>query len=115
MLIWIIDEEWKDYDVEKEVLEAKYPGVEIRHSTYDYEKDLYDACKEGVIAGAALDVLQEEPISPDNPILSLDNVIVSPHIGGATKEASINASLMCARGIEEVYEGKKPTYPVPGF
>lgn len=35
--------------------------------------------------------------------------------GGATKEASINASLMCARGIEEVYEGKKPTYPVPGF
>ena len=79
------------------------------------EKDLYDACKEGVIAGAALDVLQEEPISPDNPILSLDNVIVSPHIGGATKEASINASLMCARGIEEVYEGKKPTYPVPGF
>ena len=40
MLIWIIDEEWKDYDVEKEVLEAKYPGVEIRHSTYDYEKDL---------------------------------------------------------------------------
>ena len=40
MLIWIIDEEWKDYDVEKEVLEAKYPGVEIRRSTYDYEKDL---------------------------------------------------------------------------
>ena len=79
------------------------------------EKDLYDACKEGVIAGAALDVLQEEPIRPDNSILSLDNVIVSPHIGGATKEASINASLMCARGIEEVYEGKKPTYPVPGF
>lgn len=38
MLIWIIDEEWKDYDVEKEVLEAKYPGVEIRRSTYDYEK-----------------------------------------------------------------------------
>ena len=32
MLIWIIDEEWKDYDVEKEVLEAKYPGVEIRRS-----------------------------------------------------------------------------------
>ena len=38
MLIWIIDEEWKDYDVEKEVLEAKYPGVEIRRSTYDYER-----------------------------------------------------------------------------
>ena len=40
MLIWIIDEEWKDYDMEKERLEARYPGVEIRCSTYDYEKDL---------------------------------------------------------------------------
>ena len=33
MLIWIIDEEWKDYDMEKERLEARYPGVEIRCST----------------------------------------------------------------------------------
>ena len=45
MLIWIIDEEWKDYDVEKEVLEAKYPGVEIRRSTYDYENDLKELGK----------------------------------------------------------------------
>lgn len=42
MLIWIIDEEWKDYDLEKETLEARYPGVEIRCSTYDYAKDLED-------------------------------------------------------------------------
>lgn len=40
MLIWIIDEEWKDYDVEMEVLQKKYPGVTIKCSTYDYAKDL---------------------------------------------------------------------------
>ena len=40
MLIWIIDEEWKDYDLENEVLRKKFPGVEIKCSTYDYEKDL---------------------------------------------------------------------------
>ncbi|MGP1348852.1 MAG: C-terminal binding protein [Stomatobaculum sp.] len=42
MLIWIIDEEWKDYDLEREILEKRYPGVEIRHSGYDYEKDLQE-------------------------------------------------------------------------
>lgn len=40
MLIWIIDEEWKDYDLENEVLKEKYPDVEIKCSTYDYKKDL---------------------------------------------------------------------------
>ena len=40
MLIWIIDEEWKDYDLEMEELQKKYPGVEIRTSGYNYEKDL---------------------------------------------------------------------------
>lgn len=77
------------------------------------EKDLYEACKNHVIAGAGLDVLQEEPINKDNPILYLDNVIVSPHIGAATKEASTRASLHAAQGIQEVYEGKKPTWPIP--
>ena len=52
MLIWIIDEEWKDYNMEKEVLEARYPGVTIKCSTYDYEKDLKKfGCKaDGILA-----------------------------------------------------------------
>lgn len=79
------------------------------------EKDLYEACKNNVIAGAGLDVLQKEPVDKDNPILYLDNVVVSPHIGAATKEASARASLHAAQGIQEVFEGKTPTWPVPGF
>jgi D-3-phosphoglycerate dehydrogenase len=78
------------------------------------EKDLYEACKNKIIAGAGLDVLQKEPMGKDNPLLYLDNVLVSPHIGAATKEASSRASLHAAQGIQEVYEGKSPTWPVPG-
>lgn len=76
------------------------------------EVELYEACKDKVIAGAGLDVLQQEPVNPQNPILYLDNVVVSPHIGAATKEATSRSSLHSAIGIHEVYEGKAPTWPV---
>lgn len=76
------------------------------------EADLYEACKNKVIAGAGLDVLQKEPVDPENPILYLENVVISPHIGAATKEATNRASLHSAIGIHEVYEGKQPTWPV---
>ncbi len=39
-LIWIIDEEWPDYDVEQKLLREKYPDCSIKFSTYDYEADL---------------------------------------------------------------------------
>lgn len=79
------------------------------------EKDLYEACKNNVIAGAGLDVLQEEPFNKENPIFQLDNVVITPHIGAATKEATTRAAMHCAQGIQEVYEGKKTTWPVPNF
>jgi phosphoglycerate dehydrogenase-like enzyme len=44
------------------------------------EPALTKALREGWIAGAALDVLEEEPTSPDNPLLELDNVILTPHL-----------------------------------
>lgn len=51
------------------------------------EKALYSALKDKKIAGAALDVFSAEPIVPGNPILSLDNVILTPHIAFKTEEA----------------------------
>jgi len=48
--------------------------------------DLYLALKDKIIAAAALDVFQEEPCDPDSPLLQLDNVTVTPHIAGATKD-----------------------------
>ena len=76
------------------------------------EEDLYRACRDGVIAGAGLDAIRQEPVDPANPLLSLDNVIMYPHIGGNTSEAAHRASYFSAMGVQEVYEGKAPTWPI---
>lgn len=76
------------------------------------EEDLYEACRDGVIAGAGLDAIRKEPVDPKNPLLTLDNVIIYPHIGGNTAEAAHRASYFAAMGIQEVYEGKNPTWPI---
>lgn len=76
------------------------------------EEDLYEACKNGTITGAGLDAIQKEPVDPQNPLLTLDNVIIYPHIGGNTVEAAHRASYFSAQGVQEVYEGKTPTWPI---
>ena len=76
------------------------------------EDALYEACKNGTICGAGLDAIKQEPVDPNFPLLSLDNVIIYPHIGGNTTEAAHRASYFAAMGVEEVYEGKDPTWPI---
>lgn len=77
------------------------------------EADLYEACKDGVIAGAGLDAVAHEPIGPNHPLLQLENILITPHVGGNTIEAAMRASYMAAKGVEELYEGKAPTWPIP--
>jgi len=60
------------------------------------ESALYDALKEGRIAGAALDVYEQEP-PKDSPLLTLDNVVFTPHLGASTKEAQVAVSVEIAR------------------
>lgn len=62
------------------------------------EAALYDALKEGRIAGAALDVYENEPPA-DSPLLSLDNIVFTPHLGASTKEAQIAVSVEIARQV----------------
>ncbi len=51
------------------------------------EADLYEALKNGQLAGAGLDVSAEEPTGPGNPLLELDNCVITPHISWATATA----------------------------
>jgi D-3-phosphoglycerate dehydrogenase len=56
------------------------------------EKDLYDALVIGKVAGAALDVFENEP-PEDSPLIGLDNIICTPHLGAATAEAQENVAI----------------------
>jgi D-3-phosphoglycerate dehydrogenase len=70
------------------------------------EAALYKALKEGKIAGAALDVFAQEPLV-DSPLLELDNVVFTPHLGASTYEAQINVAVNIANSIAlALKEGK---------
>jgi glyoxylate reductase len=72
------------------------------------EKALYDALKQGKIAGAGLDVFEQEPTPLDNPLLKLDNVVVAPHISSASLETRSKMSEMVADNLVSFFEGRKP-------
>jgi glyoxylate reductase len=72
------------------------------------EKALYQALKEDRIAGAGLDVFEQEPTPADNPLLKLDNVVVAPHISSASYETRSRMAEMVAENLVAFFEGKKP-------
>jgi D-3-phosphoglycerate dehydrogenase len=76
------------------------------------EKSLYEALKKGVIAGAALDVYDPEPPLKDNPLYSLENVILSPHSAALTQECVIRMATGAAEGVVDVLTGKRPKFVV---
>ncbi len=68
------------------------------------EQDLADALREGVIAGAALDVFDTEPTT-ESPLFDLDNVVVTPHLGASTTEAQDKAGTQVAEAVELALAG----------
>ena len=74
------------------------------------EEALLTALREGRIAGAALDVFDEEPLQPDNPFLEMDHVICTPHLGGATRDVVRHQSEMVAADIVRYLEGQPPRH-----
>lgn len=77
------------------------------------EKELYEALRERIIAGAGLDVFEKEPPSPDNPLFQLDNVILTPHISAGTKDALIEKMKAAFANMARVTKGETPINLVP--
>jgi len=74
------------------------------------EDALFEALKNKRIAGAGLDVFDVEPVDSDNRFLQLDNVTVTPHIGGMTIETEERHSMMIVEDIERYLRGERPKY-----
>jgi D-3-phosphoglycerate dehydrogenase / 2-oxoglutarate reductase len=72
------------------------------------ETALAEALKKKQIAGAGLDVWEKEPPPPDHPLLQFDNVLVSPHTAGVTKEARTNMAKIAAEQVLDLLDGKHP-------
>lgn len=76
------------------------------------EKALYHALKDKKIGYAGLDVTVQEPIQEDNPLLTLDNVIITPHVAWYSEEAELELKTKVAQGVADVLSGKNAKYLV---
>ena len=71
------------------------------------EAALLEALTNKRIAGAGLDVLKKEPASPDNPLVSMDNVFITPHIAGASREVPLRGAEIVAKQVQNFISGEK--------
>jgi D-3-phosphoglycerate dehydrogenase len=76
------------------------------------ESALVQALDRGSIAGAALDVLETEPISKDNPLIGRDNVVLTPHSAFYSAASLLDLQILTARGVAQVLRGERPDYQV---
>lgn len=77
-----------------------------RATLLDYEA-LYKVLAEGHLAGAALDVFPREPLPPDSPLLTLDNVTLTPHLAGASTDVVVHQSQIIIANITALLHGDR--------
>lgn len=77
------------------------------------EVALTQALTDGVIAGAGLDVFDQEPPPPDNPLFALENVILTPHLAGPTYENRAKRFRNAFDNVQRVARGQAPYWVIP--
>lgn len=101
--------------INREVLTMMKPTaflINVARGPIVDEQALYEALKNRIIAGAALDVFDPEPPEADCPLFALENVLVSPHNAALTDRALLAMAMDSATGIVDYLEGRPPQFPV---
>ena len=96
-------ENWFTIDQFKKMKKEAYFINSARGGILNYE-DLRTALKQGLIAGAALDVFDSEPIRWDDPLLEMENVLVTSHLAGTTLDSIALSPYILTRDINEILE-----------
>lgn len=76
------------------------------------EHDLYECMKNGHLGGCAVDVMEQEPMEKDNPLLTLENFVVTAHIGMYSLEAINAVSIVCAENAAKALKGQEPRFVI---
>lgn len=100
--------------IDRDAIQRMKPGAVLlnvsRGKVVD-EAAIVDALRSGHLSGAGLDVAEDEPhFHP--ALLTMENVVLTPHIGGAALESRIEARLLAARNVVNVLQGRAPLTPV---
>lgn len=101
--------------VNAELIASMRPGallVNTARGELVDEAALAEALDSGRLAGAALDTLRDEPPPPDNPLLGRHDVILTPHVGAQTAEATAAMGRMALDDLLAVLDGREPAHPV---
>jgi phosphoglycerate dehydrogenase-like enzyme len=97
--------------IRRETLGRTRPGsilINTARGALVDEGDLYESLSSGHLAGAGLDVMEREPPAPDNPLLTLTNVVLSPHLGGIDTRGLADMATSAAQSIVTLHAGRWP-------
>ena len=101
--------------VSREVIRAMRPGAFLVNTSRGPVVDevaLIEALQEGHLAGAGIDVYDPEPPTSDNPLMQMDNVVLTPHIGSFTVEGRVRMGTTVVADVLRALDGERPLYLV---
>jgi D-3-phosphoglycerate dehydrogenase len=109
----VTEETWGMFHLEKfKLMKKSAMVINTARGPIINTNDLIIALREEIIAGAGLDVYEDEPLTPDHPLLQMDNVILSPHIAWYSEEGGWDIRYMIMDDVKAFLEGRPPQFVV---